>query len=85
MGLICKIAGGHKWKGCTCERCGLSRDVEHCVETTTTIKQYDEDGSEIEHEVRPWDDLYGAPISYRHFKTVYCSKCGKVFEEAEIM
>ncbi len=74
---------GHRWDGCMCERCGLVRDIQHCFEPMSAAKQYDEHGNETDHGVKPWDDLHGASVSFRHFNTVACIKCGKVREIIE--
>lgn len=80
--LKCKKSG-HLWNGCTCEHCSEVRDEGHTFEETTIMRQYDENGCEIDHEIKPWDDLYGAPITYHSFKAIVCIKCGMVQEETE--
>ena len=37
MSLACKIIG-HKWDGCTCQRCGALRDEEHDWNSCTCRK-----------------------------------------------
>lgn len=69
---------GHQWDGCICTRCGQVRDEKHDFEKTTITKLYDENGCEIDHEIKPWDDLYGASITYQSAAIRICSKCGKV-------
>lgn len=78
MTLACTIIG-HKWNGCTCQRCGAIRDEEHDWNNCTCRKCGKVRDEEQHHSYWMRKDVGGAPEYYRIIgQSCTCSVCHKI-------